>query len=160
MDRIPITEVTSVLLLGIGAGSIIESLRNKYDYTGPVTAIEIDPVVIEIAENEFGVKANELLEIHCIDAWDYIEQCEQEYDLIIIDIFIDIQVPEKFYKPQFWQMIEKNVSDSGFILFNAGIDMEEEAVREFVRNLPDSFISQKNYNVLKTNTVIIMQKLF
>ena len=57
-------------------------------------------------------------------------------------------------------MIENNVNPNGFILFNAGIDMDEAKSEVFLEQIPDSFIYQENYFVLKTNTVIIMQKVF
>lgn len=160
LDTIPMENINSVLLLGMGGGSIKKSLKKKYGYAGPVVAVEIDPVVVEIAQREFDVVEHDLLEIHCADAWNFIEQCHREFDLIIVDIFIDTIVPEKFYDPEFWAMIEKNVTQNGFILFNAGIDLDEAYVQEFVCNLPESFIYQKNYRVLESNTVIIMQKVF
>lgn len=160
LDNIPMSGVKSVLLLGMGAGSIIKSLRSKYNCYAPVVGVEIDPVVIDIARDEFGVTADENLEIHCMDAWDYIENTQKQFDLVIIDIFVDVQVPKKFYKPKFWRMLEKNVAQNGFVLFNKGIDMKESKVRKFVNKLPDSFAYQKNYNVLQSNTVIILQKVF
>ena len=160
LDNIPMTDISSVLLLGMGGGSIIYSLRKKYQCLAPVTAIEIDPIVIDIASDKFNVKENDTLKIHCIDAWEYIKKSTEKFDLIIIDIFIDTEVPEKFYQAAFWQDLEKNVEDNGFILFNAGIDLKEEEVSKFVSQLPQSFIYQKNHGVLESNTVIIIQKIF
>lgn len=144
----------------MGAGSIIKSLRSKYDCHAPVVGVEIDPVVIAIARDEFGVAVDESPEIHCMDAWDYIENSQKQFDPVTIDIFVEVQVPKKFYKPKFRQMPEKNIAKNGFVLFNKGIDMKENKVRKFVDKLPDSFAYQKNYNVLQSNVVIIMQKVF
>jgi spermidine synthase len=159
LDSIPFTNIGSVLLLGMGAGSIIKSLRTKYNCQAPVTAVEIDPVVIDIAYKEFNIGRKEKLEIHCKDAWNFVKNCKTEFDLIIVDIFIDLTVPEKFYTPEFWRMIEKITKNNGFVLFNAGIDLKKKEVRDFVSNLPEEFIFQKNYNVLNSNTVIIKQKI-
>lgn len=160
LDTLPFGNISSVLLLGMGAGSIIKSLRNKYNFHGSVVAVELDPVVIEIAHREFDIEDEKNLEIVCMDAWDYIEQSDRQFDLIIVDIFIDLHVPEKFYDKKFWEMTEKSVSVNGFVLFNAGIDLTEEQASEFVKTLPDNFIYQKNLYVLQTNTVIIMQKIY
>lgn len=160
LDTIPISKVSSVLLLGMGAGSIIKSLRTKYDSNAPVTAVELDSVVIKLAHKKFNIEHIENVDIHNMEAWDYVAQCDTQFDLIIVDIFIDIHVPDKFYKPKFWKMIEKIVTPNGFVLFNAGIDLDEAHAQKFVAKLPDSFIYQKNYNVLQSNTVIIMQKVF
>ena len=56
-------------------------------------------------------------------------------------------------------MLGKNLNKNAFILFNAGIDMSEEEVQEFVDDLPEKYIYQKNFYILKTNTLIIMQKI-
>ncbi len=159
LDRIPFTGISSILLLGMGGGSIIKSLRKKYNCQAPITAVEIDQVVINIARNEFGIAANDKLKIHCMDAWDFVTQCNAQFDLIIVDIFIDLHVPSKFYKTEFWKMLGKNLNKNAFILFNAGIDMSEEEVQEFVDDLPEKYIYQKNFYILKTNTLIIMQKI-
>ncbi len=107
LDNIPMPGITSVLLLGMGAGSIIKSLRSKYNCYAPIVGVEMDPVVIDIARNEFGVEADKSLEIYCMDAWDYIENSKKQFDLVILDIFVDVQVSKKFYEPKFWQLLEK-----------------------------------------------------
>ena len=160
VDTLPIESIKSILLLGMGAASIVESLREKYYCYAPVTGVELDPVVINLAHEEFDIDQLKDLEIHNMDAWDFVEQSDKEYDLIIIDIFIDVRVPKRFYDPKFWSMLERSVAPNGFVLFNAGIDLEEEDVEKFIDTLPDSFIAQENYNVLVSNTVIMLQKVF
>lgn len=160
LDNIPLGGVESVLLLGMGGGSIIHSLREKYDCHAPVTAVDIDPVVINLAYEEFQIDQLSEVSIHEADAQDFIENCKDAFDLIIIDIYIDVDVPEKFYEAKFWEMIEKNVNSNGFILFNAGIDMSDDKAYDFLERLPASFIYQEMYNVLESNTVFIMQKVF
>lgn len=160
LDLIPIQEVSSVLLLGMGGGSIIQSLREKYEINAPITAVEIDPVVVDIAKDIFKISDDSNVEIVCQDAWDFVQKSTQKFDLAIVDIFIDVHVPEKFYLPEFWQMLDESINPHGFVLFNAGIDMKQTEVQKFVAQLPDNFVYQKNYYVLESNTVIIMQKIF
>lgn len=68
LDTIPISKVSSVLLLGMGAGSIIKSLRTKYDSNAPVTAVELDSVVIKLAHKKFNIEHIENVDIHNMDA--------------------------------------------------------------------------------------------
>ncbi len=44
---------------------------------------------------------------------------KSEFDLIIIDIFIDILVPESFLNSSFWNDIIRSISEKGTILFSA-----------------------------------------
>jgi tRNA1(Val) A37 N6-methylase TrmN6 len=48
-------EFRNILILGMGAGSIISLLRDKYNISCPITAIEKDEVVIELAKKYFNI---------------------------------------------------------------------------------------------------------
>jgi len=158
LDSIPLENIESVLLLGMGGGCIINSLRNRYQCLAPITAIELDPVVIDIAEKEFGITESEDLNIIVGDAYDYTLETKSRFDLTIIDIFIDIYVPDKFYSTKFWEAIAKAVNLNGFVLFNTGIDLTEEQVNAFLDSLPDCFLYQVMFNVYESNTLIILNK--
>lgn len=158
LDNIPLENVNSVLLLGMGGGCMISSLKNRYNCQAPVTAIELDPMLIDIAEKEFGVVQSKNLSILETDAYQYITETKDSSDLIIIDIFIDLLVPEKFYKPEFWNAMTKVVNLNGFVLFNTGIDLTEEQVNDFLDTLPDCFLYQVMFEVFESNTLIILNK--
>ena len=94
LKKIDLKKVNSILLLGLGGGSVIETLRIDFHYLKPIVAIDIDPVIIDIAKNEFNLKEDENLQIICEDALKFMQSNTHEFDLIIIDLFIDIQVPK------------------------------------------------------------------
>lgn len=158
LDNIPLDNVQSVLLLGMGGGCIISSLKNRYNCHAPVTAIELDPMLIDIAEKEFGVVESENLSILEADAFQYITNTKDSFDLVIIDIFIDLLVPEEFYNPEFWDAMTNVVNLNGFVLFNTGIDLTEEQVNAFLDSLPDCFLYQVMFQVYESNTLIILNK--
>lgn len=160
LDFIPLENVNSVLLLGLGGGCIISSLKEKYKCYAPVTAIEIDPVVIDIAEKEFGVIPKHNLDIVLDDAYKYVLNTKESFDLCIIDIYIDLIVPKAFYSQEFWEAITKVINLNGFVLFNTGIDLTEEQVTEFVDSLPDCFLYQVLFRVFENNTLIILNKYY
>lgn len=84
--EIDLEGVSSVLVLGMGGGSIIHSLRDTFAYTGRIDAVEIDPVVIDIAKKEFGIQESEHTRIFNADALEYVKQCPSQVDIIVIDI--------------------------------------------------------------------------
>lgn len=116
---------SSILLLGLGGGSVIDLLRKKYNYYGKITAVEIDPAIIDIAVSEFQIKEHEPLDLLCEDALEYVNRSGEKFGLIIIDIFIDLEVPLPFYSPEFWKHIPRLLEDGGTVLFNAGINTAE-----------------------------------
>lgn len=160
LDFVPLEDVKSVLLLGMGGGCIISSLKNRYNCHAPVTAIELNPMLIDIAAKEFEVKPSKDLQIIQADAYDYILQTQDSFDLTIIDIFIDLHVPEAFYKPEFWEAMTRVVKLNGFVLFNTGIDLTEEQVNNFLDQLPDCFLYQVMFEVYESNTLLILNKYY
>ncbi|NLB63180.1 MAG: fused MFS/spermidine synthase [Fibrobacter sp.] len=160
LNKIPLKQAKNALILGFGAGSIVEPLRYQYGIKGEIVGVEIDPVVIEIAETEFGISPQDDLQIIQDDVWDFVQRPQSKFDLIIIDIFIDLKVPDKFYRQEFWQRVKRLCNDNAFVLFNAGIDLSETFVEKFADTIPEEFVYQIAYNVLKTNTLISLQKVF
>lgn len=157
LDKISLANVHSVLILGLGGGSVIETLRNDFKYTQKITAVDIDPVVIEIANTEFNIIENEKLEIVCDDALNFVVQTDEQFDLIIIDLFIDITVPEVFLKLPFWEAIIKISATNGSILFNASLEKSKsKAVIEIIDFLKTHFYKTEVYEKVNgTNRVII-----
>lgn len=158
LDQISLASVRSVLVLGMGGGSVIESLRTKYKYTYPIVAVEIDPVVIKIAEDEFGITKYDDLKVVCADAATFLEETEQNFDLIIVDLFIGQHVPERFYGKAFWQDIEKHTNKNGKILFNAEVSFSNVVRDTFLKNLPNSFSYKILTHVMGGNTLVLLNK--
>ena len=158
LEQIPLDAMRSVLVLGMGGGSVIESLRTKFKYTHPIVAVEIDPVVIEIAEEEFGITAYSDLEVVCVDAAQFLEESKQNFDLIIVDLFIGEHVPERFYGKDFWQDLEKRTNKGGKVLFNAEVRLTNVVRDMFLKNLPKTFSYDILTDVMGGNTLVILDK--
>ena len=161
LKKINLSKVNSVLILGLGGGSVIETLRQDFNYSGLIEAVELDPAIIDIAKTEFGIEQNETLKIHCADAYEFVKDRSKTFDLIIVDLYIDLDVPNKFLDLKFWDHILALKNSSGSIIFNAAVKVSKA----------DKIISISNYlktkvfkvelydNVNNTNTVIIAKGL-
>ena len=125
LQKINLSKCKNILLLGLGGGSVIETLLNDFKYKDHITALDIDPVIIEISQKEFNISETENLKIICDDAIHYMNNNSEVFDLIIIDIFIDTEVPSPFLKTSFWNQIVKANSSKGSILFNASLDTDD-----------------------------------
>lgn len=88
-----------VLLLGLGGGSVIKYLRRRYPKT-KLTAVEIDPVMIEIAKKHFHIAKIKNLKIINADAVDYIQKTKDRFDLILVDCFQGHTTPSGFDDPR------------------------------------------------------------
>ena len=162
ISKIDLTGTERILLLGLGGGSIIKSLRDKYDYHQKIDAVEIDAKIIELAKGEFGISASDQLIIENADAFEFVSQSEVHYDLIIVDLFIDTLVPTVFYTDEFYENLKRLINVSGAILFNVGINLTEDhpATDMIKRFKQDETYSCRVYQkVQRTNTLLIAQKV-
>src|SRR5690606_16000537 len=53
--RMTMEEINSALVLEMGGGCVVDSLRNKYFYHGPMVGVEADPMIVDFAEKEFDI---------------------------------------------------------------------------------------------------------
>ncbi|WP_405574905.1 spermidine synthase [Winogradskyella sp. Asnod2-B02-A] len=161
LEKIELSKINSILVLGMGGGSVIKTLRNDCNYTNTIEAVELDPVIIEIAKTEFDISENKQLKIHCTDAYLFAEKNHKQFDLIIIDLYIDLSVPDKFLSTTFWNYILSSKSSKGSILFNASVkDSNQEKIKTIIDYLKSKVFKVTVYNkVNNTNTVIIASGL-
>ncbi|MCR5887597.1 fused MFS/spermidine synthase [Hymenobacter sp. J193] len=119
LQQIPLEAVRHVLLLGLGGGSVIQTLRQELHYRHPITAVELDPAVIQLAAEEFGITAGPELRIVQADAFAWVQQAPERFGLIIVDISIDSQIPPEVFGLPFWQALHRLLEPGGSVLLNA-----------------------------------------
>lgn len=163
LGKINLANASSILLLGLGGGSVIDSLRNRFGYPGHITAVEIDPVVIRIANEEFDIIPNDHLEIIENDAYIFVTYTQATFDVVIVDLFIDDKVPPQFYSWHFCDSLKRICAPGGQVVFNLGLSQhavsDHEDVIDYFRNAPD-FIFSVAENVGGSNVVLIAQSGF
>ena len=160
LQKINLSNCNNVLILGFGGGSVIKTLRKDFSYQNTITAIEIDPVVIKIAKEEFNVSKFNNLEIVCDDAFKFAEKNDRQFDLIIVDLFIDTEIPSSFYQISFWENIIKACSSKSSILFNASLDSknDHEIVNIASFLFKNKFQIERLDKVNNTNTLLIAKR--
>lgn len=114
-------ELAHALILGFGAGSVARILRDEYKKTVLLTGVEKDPVVIELAKKYFAVDRYENLSLLAEDAGDFVDRCDQQFDLIVVDIFVGLDVPPKFWQDEFLAGVGRLLSRQGISFFNVVI---------------------------------------
>lgn len=98
----PVLETSDkILLLGLGAGSAVEIIRKDLGLKNIIHAVDIDPVIIEIAENHFNLREDHYTKIICEDAEKFVADEQGPFQWIICDLFIDDQIPENLWSIDF-----------------------------------------------------------
>lgn len=107
-----------ILLLGLGGGSVIESIRKRLGWHSQIQAVDIDPVMIGIAGNYYGMSKDQRLELIEADAAHFIHHNSKTFDLIIIDLFIQQTTPVVFTETLFILDLVRSLRPGGHLLFN------------------------------------------
>ncbi|MCM0667239.1 spermidine synthase [Flavobacterium tyrosinilyticum] len=157
-----IVEMEHILLLGVAGGSVVKTLVDEIEYKEKITGVEIDPDMIEIANQYFNLNQIKQLEVVIDDAFEFVLKTKEKYDLIIIDIFEDTHMPNFLFEKFFVDRICTILKDAGFVLFNTMILDEAHNVRnrKYVTEVNPKFFQTKMLPRIEVhNELIIINKV-
>ncbi len=115
IDRLPIN---NVLILGFGLGSIPLMLEKMFHKKYYYTAVEIDPEVLRLANTYVLPELKSGIEFQILDAYTYAVFCEEKFDMICMDVFLDDAVPTELEKDDFLNNLKDMLTENGVLLFN------------------------------------------
>ncbi|MGN7810966.1 MULTISPECIES: spermidine synthase [Flavobacterium] len=156
-----VLEMDHILVLGVAGGSVIKTLVDEIEYKGKITGVEIDAEMIQIANQYFNLNEIQQLEIVIDDAFEFVLKTKDKYDLIIIDIFEDTNMPNFLFEKFFSERICFLLKDLGFVLFNTMILDEAHNVRnrKYISEInPKLFTSKMLPRIEVHNELIIIEK--
>lgn len=157
-----ILKMDHILLLGVAGGSVVKTLVDEIQYKGKITGVEIDPEMIKIANEYFNLNEIKQLEVVIDDAFEFVLKTKNKYNLIIIDIFEDIKMPNFLFERFFSERICSLLQNHGFVLFNTMILDEAHNVRnqKYISEIdPKLFASKMLPRVEAHNELIIIEKV-
>ena len=114
--RLP--ERASVLVLGLGLGSIPELLEKYVGVSYDYVAVEIDPVIIELASAYSLPALRSSVEVVEADARSFLQVDRRQYDLICVDVFQDATVPEHLNGEDFIALCRARLLPGGALVYN------------------------------------------
>ncbi|AOC96794.1 Spermidine synthase [Flavobacterium anhuiense] len=157
-----ILEMEHILLLGVAGGSVVKTLVDEIAYKEKITGVEIDPDMIQIANEYFNLNQIKQLEVVIDDAFEFVLKTKDKYDLIIIDIFEDTHMPNFLFEKFFVDRVCTILKDNGFVLFNTMILDEAHNVRnrKYVAEVNPKMIKAKMLPRIEVhNELIIINKV-
>jgi spermidine synthase len=108
-----------ILILGLGGGTAAK-LCLKYFPEAKVTGVDIDHVMVEMGVKYLDLP-EKLVDIKILDAYGYVknvEKSKKKYDLVLVDMYLGDNFPEKFGKDEFIKMTKKIIRKEGAVIFN------------------------------------------
>lgn len=115
---IDLPQQAEVLVLGLGLGSIPEILSKLWEVDYSYTAVEIDPVIVQLASDYSLPRLDVPIEVVNTDALVYLQSTARTFDLICMDVFQDADIPEAFLGAEYLELLAARLNPGGAIVFN------------------------------------------
>lgn len=103
-----------LLVIGLGGGSIVKSFARS---GWRVDAVEIDPAVVALAREHFGLRPEEA-RIFTMDGRRYIRSGGDPYDLIVLDAFGSSSIPFHLVTREAFGLLARRLSTDGVLALN------------------------------------------
>ena len=110
--------IRNVLILGFGAGSVAQILQHEKHCNCSITGVEIDEKVLELGRRFFQLDRLKNLKLNVTDADDFLSGTDERFDMIVVDLFLDDRIPEKFLQLAFLNRLSQHLTSDGVVLFN------------------------------------------
>ena len=155
-----IFEMNHILILGVAGGSIVQTLIKDFSFTKNITGVELDAEVIEIANSFFNL--DKVSNFKCIinDAEKFVKTSKDNYDLILIDVFKDAEMPAFLFENSFIDNVKQLLNINGYILFNTMLIDKKNKIELYLQEFEnESYTKKVMNNVERYNDLILIQKL-
>jgi spermidine synthase len=119
-----------VLFIGLGGGSSPKRLWRDFPDLR-LQAVELDPVVVDVAYRFFALPRDPRLEVAVDDGRRYLDDHEERYDAILIDAFFADAIPFHLFTTEFLDLARTRLNPGGVILTNTIGSISGERSRLF-----------------------------
>ena len=154
LDQYPIK---NVLVLGLGLGSIPLILEKTYQKNYHYTTVEIDEEVNYLAHKYTLPELKSDMTMVCADAFSWVMTCEEKFDLITMDVFLDDVIPEHFEQQEFLSNLKGLLAQNGILMYNRlALHKEDiEKCEAFYKNNFKPIFEKGGYLEVKGNWILV-----
>ena len=109
--------IDNLLEVGFGGGRTAWYLH-KHVPTLDITAVELDPAVVELAKKHFGVRSEDKFKIEVSDGRNYMVKTSDTWNVIMIDAYRGPFVPFHLLTEEFFQLVKRRLKPGGAVVQN------------------------------------------
>ncbi|MEW5785168.1 MAG: fused MFS/spermidine synthase [Bacillota bacterium] len=106
-----------ICMIGLGGGTLPRQFLRDYPEL-LLTTVEIDPVVVEVAFRYFDLPKDNRHLIIVDDGRNYLEQCGECYDAILLDAFFARSIPYRLFTCDFFISCAGRLTPQGLLAVN------------------------------------------
>ena len=110
-------KISSILEIGFGGGRTAWYLH-RFLPNVPITSVELDPVVIELAHKYFGINDEPNFRVVTQDGRVFLSNSKARYDIILIDAYRGPFVPFHLLTKEFYQIVKDHLAEGGVVAQN------------------------------------------
>jgi spermidine synthase len=115
------SQITNVLMIGLGGGSVQRSFAHYYPGV-KLETIEIDPAVVRVARSYFNFKESESQKVQVEDGRVFLRRTRAQYDLIILDAYVQSRygssIPQHLATREFFELVRDRLTTNGVVAYN------------------------------------------
>lgn len=112
-------QVESLAIIGLAGGTIARQYSYVYGDI-PIDGIEIDPDIIRVGEQFFGLDELPNLTTYAQDGRYMLNQLDRRYSLIAVDAYRPPYIPWHLTTVEFFEEVRERLSDTGVVTVNVG----------------------------------------
>lgn len=113
-----VSDLQSIHVMGFGAGSIPSFLRHYFS-RAQIECTELDPSVVVVAQDFFGIQWDDHLMITLQDGREYLQTHAQSYDALLINVALgDGSSPFLLTTKEFYYLCRDHLNPNGILIVN------------------------------------------
>lgn len=110
-------DVRDILFIGLGGGSSPKRLWRDFPQV-QVQAVELDPVVVDVAYRFFSLPRDPRLEVDVEDGRRWLDKDDRKWDAIMIDAFYADAIPFHLFTAEFMELVRERLNPGGVVITN------------------------------------------
>lgn len=117
---IPSPDVQSILVLGVGGGTIIHLLHALYP-DALITGVDMDEKMVSIGKKYFGLNKVSGLTLSVSDAKEFVRRSaatKKQWDMVVVDLFVGAAIPAFVGEETFILNVKRIMTSKGVLLIN------------------------------------------
>lgn len=106
-----------VLFVGLGGGTTPKRYHEDYGQM-TIDVVEIDPAVVAVARDFFGVPSDARLRLFAQDGRLFVARSRERYDIIILDAYLIDTIPFHLATREFFEAVRAHLTPDGVLASN------------------------------------------
>jgi spermidine synthase len=153
--------IRSVLVIGLGSATVPRLFLHYYP-KAKVWAAEIDPVVVEVAKQYFGMTDDPRLTVETIDGRVFLKRSREQFDLIFLDAFganrYGLTVPPHLATREFLEEAKSRLTPNGILVYNSPYALGNPFANAIYKTIASVFPERFIFDTQHSNIIIMATK--